>query len=86
MTENPDDDWIGDDELYHRYVDMIAEHPNYSGNAASVVQAAESAIITYEERIPHTKKKLTHVLQVMFYAHSAATLRRSAEETLTALL
>ncbi len=84
-TENPDDDWIGDADLYHRYVDMIADSSLHIADEASVLQAAELAIAEFEERVPHTKKQLIRVLQVMFYAHAAAKLRHSAEEVLATL-
>ena len=84
-TETPDDDWIGAAELYHRYVDMIADQSLDITDETSVLQAAERAISEYEERVPHTKRQLVRILQVMFYAHAAARLRRSAERTLATL-
>lgn len=84
-TENPSDDWISDSELYHRYVDMIANPPSHLADESSVLQAAEAAIASFEERSPHTKKQLVRVLQVMFYAHAAARLRHMAESALASL-
>lgn len=84
-TEDTNDDWIGDAELYHRYVDMIADRSLHITDEVSVLQAAEHAISEFEERVPHTKKKLTRILQVMFYAHAASKLRHSAEDVLATL-
>lgn len=84
-TESPDDDWIGDADLYHRYVDMLADPSLRISDGASVLKAAESTISEFEERIPHTKRKLVQILQVLFYAHSASRLRHSAEDVLATL-
>ena len=84
-TENTEDDWIGDAELYHRYVDMVADLSLHATDEATILQAAERAFSEFEERIPHTKRKLTRILQVMFYAHAAARLRHSAEDVLATL-
>lgn len=85
-TKTTDDDWIGDEDLYHRYVDMLSDHSLSISDVASVLQAAERTISEFEERVPHTKRKLVRILQVLFYAHSASRLRRSAEDILTTLL
>ena len=84
-THDTSDDLIFDDELYHRYVDMVA------GNSANVLDPAEAARVadeaaeSIEERVAGTRKKLAHILQVMLYAHSASRLRISAEEILGTL-
>ena len=85
-TERSDDDWISDSELYHRYVDMIAHYPPGISDEASVLQAAEATLASVEERVPHTKKQLARVLQIMYCAHTAARLRHSAETALSTLL
>ena len=85
-TERTDDDWISDSELYHRYVDMIANCPPGLSDETAVLRAAEAVISPVEERVPHTKKQLARVLQVMYYAHAAARLRHSAETALATLL
>lgn len=83
--DNRDDDLISDDELYHRYVDMIAENQIDLDDKNSVAKAAKRASADFEERIPNTRSKLTGILQVMLYAHSAALLRDTAENILWSL-
>ncbi len=83
--DDPDDDLIGDDELYHKYVDMLASDKIDMTDSATVRQAAEDAILDFEERRPDTKKQLVKILQVMLYAHAASELRKSAEEMLSTL-
>ncbi|MBE6638316.1 MAG: DUF1836 domain-containing protein [Ruminococcaceae bacterium] len=79
------DDLISDDELYHRYVDMLAESEVNPLNAESVAEAALLAAAECEERIPNSKKQLMHIFEVMVYAHAAATLRKKADEIFSTL-
>ena len=83
--EDETDDLISDEELYHRYVNMISENLINVADKKSVRNAAEAAAEKYEERLPGSKKKLIQILQVMVYAHSAAVFRKEAEEMLTTL-
>ena len=83
--DNRDDDLICDDELYHRYVDMISDDQIDLDDKTSVVRAAERAAADFEERIPNSRLKLTGILQVMLYAHSASLLRDTAEDILWSL-
>ncbi|MBQ9111957.1 MAG: DUF1836 domain-containing protein [Clostridia bacterium] len=85
VLDDPLDDLISDDELYHRYVDMVAEDSIRISDPSSVMVAATGACADFEERVPGAGKKLVRILQVMLYAHSAARLRKSAEEILSAL-
>lgn len=80
-----DKDLIGDDELYHRYVNMLSENNINTANEKSVLQAAENAALNFKENDPSAKKQLVRILQVMVYAHTATHLRRSAEEILASL-
>ena len=84
-TENTEDDWIGDAELYHRYVDMISDESLNVADEGSVLGAAEKAVIDFESPFPDAKKKLVRILQVMLYAHEAAKLRDRSEEILSTL-
>ncbi len=79
------DDLIKDDELYHRYCDMICDKDIDVSDRAAVLQAAQNAADGFEERIPGTKNKLVRILQIMLYAHTASKLRDSAKELLSAL-
>ena len=84
-TPDPSDDLIADNELYHRYVDMIAGNGINITEPETVMGETARAADSIEERVPGTKKKLAHILQVMLYAHSASRLRISAEEILAKL-
>jgi len=78
-TASPEDDLIGDEELYHRYVDMIAEGGIDLDDPLSVSAAAERACGDYTERVAGARKQLARILALMLYAHAAARLRRRAE-------
>ena len=79
-VKNPDDDLIRDDELYHRYVDMIACNDINISNEQSVMSASQNAVDDFIENTPDSKKKLSRILRVMLYAHNASILRFKAEE------
>ena len=83
--DDPDDDLIGDDELYHKYVDMLASSQFDMTDKETVRRAAEDALVDFEDSLPDKRKQLVRILQVMLYAHVASELRRSAEEMLAAL-
>lgn len=85
VLEDTSDDLISDEELYHRYVDMVSDIDINVTDASSVLAAAESAAFGFEERIPDAKHKLIKILQVMLYAHTASRLRDSASELLASL-
>lgn len=79
------DDLIRDDELYHRYVDMLSAGTINIMDEDSVLKAAENAFLDFEERLPNSKEKLCRLLQVMYYAHAASKLRETACEILSTL-
>lgn len=79
------DDLIGDDELYHRYVDMLAEGDISPLDARSASLAAERGVTDFAERVPGAKKQLAKILQVMLYAHTASKMRDKANEILSSL-
>ena len=83
--DDESDDLISDDELYHTYVDMIADKIIDVRDKASVRAAAERATADFDEKNPKSKQKLLRILEVMFYAHSASILRERAEELLMGL-
>lgn len=76
-ADDKTDDLISDDELYHRYVDMVA-----CKDGGDVVTRANAAA---EGFLDGDSKKLSKILQVMFYAHKAAELAASAKEVLFSL-
>jgi DNA-binding transcriptional MerR regulator len=83
--DDKSDDLISDDELYHIYVDMIADDSIDITDRVSTRAAAERAVSEFEDKNKASKEKLLRILEVMFYAHSAAMLRERAEELLAGL-
>lgn len=83
--EDTTDDLISDDELYHRYVDMISEKQIDISDAERVKSIARKATEGFESGTPNAKEKLVRILTVMLYAHTASMLRDSAKEILTSL-
>ena len=84
-VDNELDDLIKDDELYHRYFDMICEVEIDISNKSDVLTAAQNATQNFEEQIPAARQKLVKVLEIMLYAHEAAKLRDFAKELLSSL-
>ena len=85
ILEDDSDDLISDDELYHRYVDMISDGEIDINNEASVKEAAQRATEGVEERIPGANRQLIRILQAMIYAHSASRLRKLSEEMISSM-
>ncbi len=83
--EDKSDDLISDDELYHRYVDMLAEKNFALIDGTSVYSAAERAAEDFVPTLPGAEKKLVRILQVMLYAHNASRLKASAIEIFSTL-
>lgn len=79
------DDLIRDDELYHRYVDMVCDGSIDASNPDSVLKLAQKAAEGFHQQIPGAKEKLVRILAIMFYAHRASQLRDSAKELLSTL-
>jgi len=84
-VDDDSDDLIKDDELYHRYFDMICDKDVDGSNKVNVLKLAENAAEGFEQNIPGTKEKLVRILQIMLYAHVAAELKDSAREMLLTL-
>lgn len=79
------DDLIGDDELYHIYVDMIAGKSIDISKSDAVKSVVKDAVKDFVPSVPGDKKRLEHILQVMLYAYTASKLRDNAKEILAAL-
>ena len=80
------DNLISDDELYHKYVDLISAEDSINiSDEVYVKKSIENVLSDYEERVPGAKKQLITVLQIMFYAHSASRLRKVSEKMFSAL-
>ena len=84
VLDDESDDLISDDELYHIYVDMLAEGVDIKSEA-SVRAAAEKATEGFESPDKTSNEKLIRILEAMLYAHSAAKLRERSEEILSSL-
>lgn len=79
------DDIVTDDELYHRYVDMLSGENIDIGSSESVKEAADKAADEFAAWLPIPKKEISGILQVMAYAHFAGILKRNADDILTSL-
>ena len=79
------DDLISDSELYHRYVDMLADGEVNVSDPDSVRRSAERAAEGFEERLPNAKKQLVRILQIMLLAHTASRLKEKSCELLSTL-
>ena len=85
VPNDKSDDLISDDELYHRYVDMISKGDISPNDCDAVQHVAESAARDFIEPWSGGKKQLVRILQVMLYAHSASKLRDKAENMIATL-
>ena len=79
------DDIISDDELYHKYIDMIAENNIDINDGPSVEAAANRTADEIASEFPISQKEISGILQVMIYAHFSAILRRNAQEIFESL-
>ncbi len=79
------DDLISDDELYHRYVDMLAAGALDVSDAGLVRSAAERGAEGFCERCAGERKKLVSILEVMVYAHAASEYARRSDEIISSL-
>lgn len=83
--DDESDDLIGDSELYHRYVDMLAEAGTAHIDDGIIKTAAAAVSADYNEPSPGARKRLEKVLTVMVYAHFASVARHKAELLLCSL-
>lgn len=84
-TDSELDNLIKNNELYHMYVDMISDKNLILYDEKSIHNAAYAVTGEYLEKVPGGREQLIKVLVVMYFAHCAALLRKSAEETLSVL-
>jgi len=80
VLDDENDDLISDDELYHRYVDMLSSIKSEKMDRGAVAFAANKAAEDFVEKTPNSKKQLVNILEVMLYAHAASQLRKTADE------
>ncbi len=79
------DDLISDDELYHLYVDMLAEGNMDICDEESVSRAAMRATEGFTEPLPGARKKLCRILEVMLYAHRSSQFANLSDQILITL-
>jgi len=84
FKNNGSDNTIGDDDLYHIYVDMISDSNIDFTDYKSVEQAAESALAG-RGAVTEEKKRFIGILSVILYAHTASRLRFAAENMLSSI-
>ncbi len=85
VPEDKSDDLINDEELYHRYVDMVARDDVNVSDEESVRQAAMRATEDFCEPAAGAKKQLAKILSVMLYAHGASQLATMSDRILSTL-
>ena len=83
VPNDKSDDLCGFEELYHGYVDLIADGFPAVDDPEAVKGAARLAAERMHASDPQTQKKLQKVYEVMLYAHAASLYRRVAEEKLS---
>lgn len=76
---------LRDDELYHRYVDLLADESVNVTDESSVTQGAKKSTEALEGLDSHSHQQLIRILQVMLYAHAASRLKTSAQEIFSTL-
>jgi DNA-binding transcriptional MerR regulator len=85
VIDDTSDHLKGDDDLYHFYVDMIADGSINIRDEESINQAALAATKEVTEKEANAKKQLVKILKIMMYAHTAARLKSSANEIFATL-
>lgn len=84
VLDDDSDDLISADELYHSYVELIAENPINLSEKGSVALASD-AVAEHIISDTVTKSKISKILQIMVYAHTASMLRKKAEDIFSSL-
>lgn len=83
VIDDTSDHLKGDDDLYHFYVDMIADGSIDIASEESVNAAALRVTESVAEREASAKGRLVKILKIMLYAHASSRLRASANEILS---
>ncbi len=79
------DDLISDDELYHRYVNLLASNELNISDKQAVISAAEKASEDFAEPVPGARKQLVRILTAMVYAHAATHFASLSDEIISTL-
>ena len=85
VIDDTSDNLKGDDDLYHFYVDMIADGNINTNDEASINEAAIKATKDVTEKEANAKRQLIKILKIMMYAHAASRLKVLANETFSTL-
>ncbi len=85
VPNDTSDDLISDDELYHRYVDMLADGNIDINDEAAITKATESATLDFSEREAGQRKKLAKILKAMLYANAASQFAKRSEDVISSL-
>ena len=83
--DDKSDDLIADEELYHRYVNMISEWDIDLYNKEDILKRAELATEDFNEKNAGDRQKLVKILLVMLYAHMSSRLRDTAKEIISSM-
>lgn len=78
VIDDTSDNLKGDDDLYHFYVDMIADSSINIADENSITEAAEKATSEVIEKEANAKRQLVKILKIMTYAHAASQLKVAA--------
>ena len=85
VIDDTSDNLKGDDDLYHFYVDMIAEGDININDERSITEAAERVTEEVTEKEANAKRELVKILKIMMYAHTASRLKIMANEIFSTL-
>ena len=85
VIDDTSDHLKGDDDLYHFYVDMIADSSININDERSIADAALRVTEEVIEKEVNAKQQLVKILKIMLYAHTAARLKASANEIFSTL-
>ncbi len=85
LPEDRSDDLVCDDELYHLYVDMLADPDINIADEQSVRQAAMRVTEHFAEPVPGARKKLCKILEVMLYAHRSSQFAKLSDQVLSTI-
>lgn len=85
VIDDTSDQLKGDDDLYHFYVDMIAEENININDEQSITKAALKVTEEVTEKEANAKRQLVKILKIMLYAHSASQLKAAANEIFSTL-
>ncbi len=85
VPNDKSDDLIQDNELYHLYVNMLADKNVDICDEASVWRAAERVTEGFVEPMPGARKKLCKILTVMLYAHRSSQFASLSDKILSSV-